>query len=175
MFIEDKARYGDILQHRKIKGDILGDIIDFFTLRKGYAHTAMYVGNGYKVEAHAGEVFKKVKIHSSEYENIDIFRYHKNISGVLKSNIANEVKKLMGKEYDFIGLVGTLRSTLGNLLNWAWLRDSKPAANDLGKYFCSEAIATIYSRSGIDICPEVSDYATTPNDLSRSSVLVKIS
>ena len=86
------------------------------------------------------------------------------------------VESKYGIEYNTLGLLGTLRSSVGSLLNWKWLRQSKPIAREEGKQFCSEIISNIYNEAlSVDIVPEVSDYITTPNDITRSKALERIS
>jgi len=176
VYDKDKVEIGDILQHKiKGKGDWLGLIINFFTLGGNYAHTAMYIGNGLKAEAHMGAKFGQVKIKEEEYKYIDIFRLKRKLTGEDKTSLTREAKKLYGTDYDTFGLGGTVYSGLGKFLNWKWLRQINPISNDKRKLFCSEAISKIYLDSIIvDICPEVGEEVTTPNDIGRSKILKRI-
>ena len=176
MYDKSKVEIGDILQHKtRGKGDWLGLIINFFTLGGNYAHTAMYIGNGLKVEAHMGAKFGQVKIEDKEYKYIDIFRINRNLDGDGKTSLTMEAKKLYGVDYDTFGLGGTVYSGLGKFLNWSWLRQVNPVSNDKKKLFCSEAISKIYLDSiKIDICPQVGEEVTTPNDIGRSNMLYKV-
>jgi len=176
MIAANKLEVGDILQYKvRGKNDFLGHFINFMTLGGNYSHTAMYIGRGKKVEAHAKELFGATPLLKEDYPYIDIYRTKKRLSRYKKEWLLEEAKNLYGREYDELGLIGTIRSGLGSLLNWDWLRQSRPFFNDLSKYYCSEAIAEIYQKGvKIDIVPKVSGYVTTPNDISRSEVLYKV-
>ncbi len=167
---------GDILQHKVKKNDWLGGIINFFTLGGGYVHTAIFVGKGMKAEAHMGRVFNVEKILPSDVEIIDVYRLVGGLDMEEKEKLIKCVESKYGRDYNSLGLLGSLRSSVGSLLKWGWLRKSKPIAREEGKYFCSEMVSVIYNEAlGIDIVPEASDYVTTPNDITRSKVLERIS
>jgi uncharacterized protein YycO len=176
MFKLLKAEIGDILQHKVMPNDFWGKVIDFFTLGGGYSHTAIYVGDNVKAEAREKGVFGVHSITLEETQMIDVFRIKGGLDNVQKKLIQKKVMELYGTKYDYLGLIGTLRSTIGSLLNWKWLRQSIPVFNDEHKYFCSEIASRVYVDAlDIDIVPEVSCYATTPNDITRSEVLERIS
>ena len=167
---------GDILQHKTKKGDWIGGIINFFSMGGGYVHTAIFIGKGMKAEAHMGRVFNVEKILPSDVEKIDVFRLVGGLDLEQKEKLINCVNSKYGIEYNALGLLGTLRSSVGSLLKWDWLRKSKPLARENNKSFCSEMVSLIYNEAlGIDIVPETSDYVTTPNDITRSKVLERIS
>ena len=177
MISVNKLEVGDILQYKvRGKNDFLGHFINFMTLGNNYAHTAMYIGRGKKVEAHANSLFGATALSKDDYQYVDIYRTKNRLSRYKKQWLIEEAEKLYGREYDVLGLIGTIRSSLGSLLNWKWLRQSRPIFNDHSKYYCSEAIAEIYLKGvNLDIVPKVSGYVTTPNDISRSKVLYKVS
>lgn len=176
MFNLMKAEVGDILQHRVMPNDFWGKVIDFFTLGGGYSHTAIYVGDNVKAEAREKGVFGVQQIRLEEIQQINIYRVKGGLTNTQKAKIQKKVMELYGTKYDYIGLLGTLRSTIGSMLKWNWLRQSRPAFNDELKYFCSEIASKIYIDAiEVDIVPEVSCYATTPNDITRSNVLERIS
>jgi len=172
MYKNHIVEIGDILQHRPKKGDWLGAITNFVTLNGGYVHTAIYIGKGLKAEAHAGRKFNVIKILPDEVEIIDVYRVLGGLDMEQKEKLMKCVESKYGVEYNTLGLLGSLRSSVGSLLNWKWLRQSKPIAREEGKQFCSEIISNIYNEAlSIDIVPDVSDYVTTPNDITRSKAL----
>lgn len=176
MFKLQDAQVGDILQHKVMPNDFWGKVIDFFTLGGGYSHTAIYVGDNIKAEAREKGLFGVHRITLEEVQIIDVFRIKGGLTNTQKTSIQKTVMSLYGTKYDYLGLLPTLRSTIGSLFNWKWLRQSTPALNDQKKYFCSEIASKIYTDAlGIDIVPEVSEYLTTPNDISRSNALERIS
>jgi uncharacterized protein YycO len=165
---------GDILQYKIAKNDYWGKVIDWFTLGGGYSHTAMSVGAGMKAESRAKGVFGTYSIGDASI--VDVYRLKGGLNEKQVKQILIKVELYNGCKYDYAGLVGTIRSTLGKLLNAKWLRQKRPYLNDEKKYFCSEIVSKIYEDAiGIDIVPEVSTYTTTPNDVGRSSVLERIS
>lgn len=176
MFNLMKAEVGDILQHKVMPNDFWGKVIDFFTLGGGYSHTAIYVGDNVKAEAREKGLFGVQQIKLEEIQQINIYRVKGGLTNTQKAKIQKKVMELYGTKYDYIGLLGTLRSTVGSMLKWNWLRQSRPTLNDEDKYFCSEIASKVYIDAiGIDIVPDVSCYATTPNDITRSEALERIS
>ena len=186
MYNPKKVRIGDVLQHKVISDDdILGKIIIAFEdtdptdkIIDEYAHSAIYIGNGYKAEAHQGTVFKPVKITKEEWAKIDIWRLKKPLSRSMKNDLLKATESLYGKLYDDIGLIGTLNSFIGKVFKLPWLRQCNPVLNNKDKFFCSEAINRIFAiasklwASGIvDLAPQVSEGATNPADLSRGGLL----
>ena len=158
MFRPLSIEVGDILQHKTKKGDFIGGIINFFSMGGGYVHTAIFVGHGMKAEAHMGRVFNVEKILPSDVEKIDVYRLVGGLDLEEKELLVKCVESKYGLEYNTLGLLGTLRSSIGSLLKWDWLRKSKPVAREDGKYFCSEMISVIYNEAlGIDIVPETSE------------------
>ena len=176
MFDKNKIEIGDVLQHKiRDNKDWLGKIIIFFSLsKKNYTHTAIYIGGGYKAEAHMKFPFRKVKIQENEFKLIDIYRTKKRINKDQKKQLMEATKKLYGKGYDSLGLAGTVRSSLGKIFNFDWFRNSKPIITNDDRFFCSEEVSNIYSAIDIDICPKVHESATTPADIGESEVLKKI-
>jgi len=175
MFNLFKAQVGDILQYKVMPDDFWGKIIDFLTLGGGYSHTAIYLGSNEKAEAREKGLFGTHKI-TEDIQMIDVYRVKGGLTSKQKALIQEKVKQLYGTKYDYLGLISTLRSTIGLLLNWKWLRQSLPVFNDYKKWYCSEIASHIYLKAiGIDIVPDVSCYITTPNDIARSKVLERIS
>jgi uncharacterized protein YycO len=176
MFKLNEAQIGDILQHKVMPNDFWGKIIDWVTLGGGYSHTAIYVGNNVKAEAREKGLFGVKRITLDEVQQINVYRVKGGLNEVQKRKILNTVKKMYGTKYDYIGLLGTIRSSTGMLLNWKWLMQSRPIFNDELKYFCSEIASKIYiSAIDLDIAPDYSCYLTTPNVLGRSKKIERIS
>jgi len=177
MFDKSKIKIGDAMQFKiRGKNDWLGRFIGFFSHNGKYAHSAIYVGWGFKAEAHAGKVFSKVKIDPKEYKYIDIWRLDRDLLTEHRDMLRKSAGKIYGKSYDNIGLVGTVRSYFGKLFNWTWLSNSDPILNDNDKFFCSEAVGWIYTDAlGVDLAPKVHEEATQPSDLNRGGLLRKVS
>lgn len=188
---------GDILQHReRVRDDFIGGFINFFTLgnrknKDGHCHTARYLGfwdgKHWKAEAHFGAKYGPVAIKPKEWEIIDIYRLYAFKDGLTPEQEAiymRVTKRFYGRKYDTLGLVGTLRSTVGKLLGWSGLRKSNPWLNNAKDLFCSEAEATITTEmchepdwiwEMVDVAPKVIDQATTPNDITRSASVFLVS
>jgi len=192
-FKQEKIQFFDILQYKEGKDDWLGAFINFFTMSSKnhkYVHTAVFLGThkgfNYKAEAHSSKTFGRVKLLKADHPNIDVFRLKALKGGVnpkQREILLEEVVKYYGKEYDFIGLVGTQRSTLGKFFRWGGLRGSKPILNNDGKVFCSEAIAEICTNASkrkdwiwgkLDIAPKVHDMATSPQSIGHSKSVYKV-
>lgn len=175
MFNIELVQIGDILQHKPV--GFLGAVIKFFTFatkNNNYAHTAMYVGNGMKVEAHSGKKFGPVVIQPDEFDRIDIYRVRGGLTAAQKKSLVDAAKKKYGLEYDGIGLIGTLRSSIGVVTGWGWIRNTKPIMNDESKLFCSEAIGDIYFEGlHIDLDPSTNSFVTNPNDITRDLWLLE--
>ena len=176
MFKLNEAQIGDILQHKVMPNDFWGKVIDWFTLGGGYSHTAIYVGDNVKAEAREKGLFGVKVISIEEVEQINIYRVKGGLNELQKRKILQTTMDMYGAKYDYLGLIPAVLSAVGYLLKWDWLRQRRPILNDENKYFCSEIASKIYIDAiGIDIVPEVICYITTPNDISRSNVLERIS
>ena len=167
---------GDIMQFRIAKNDFWGKVIDFFTLGGGYSHTAMFVGVGMKAEARAGGLFGMYPISKDDFKMIDVYRVKGGLNAQQVDSLLEKVRLYNGREYDYVGLIPTVMSAIGKMLNLKWLRQRRPYLNDEKKYFCSEIVAKIYMEAiDFDIAPHVGAYVTTPNDVGRSEALERTS
>jgi len=171
-----KLNIGDLFQYKIKKDDWWGKVIDFFSLGGGYSHTAMFVGVGMKAEARAGGVFGMYPISKDDPNMVDVYRIKGGLNEQQVAGLLEKVRLYNGREYDYVGLVGAVRSAIGKLLNANWIRQKRPYLNDDKKYFCSEIVAKIYMEAiDFDIAPHVGGYVTTPNDVGRSEALERIS
>ena len=130
MLILYKLQVGDILQFKIKKNDLWGKVIDFFTLGGGYSHTAMFVGVGMKAEARAGGLFGMYPISEDCPDRIDVYRSKGGLNGQQVASLLTKVRLYNGREYDYIGLIPTVRSAIGKMLNLKWLRQRRPYLND---------------------------------------------
>ena len=176
-----KAQIGDIIQYKVQPWDIIGHIVNIFTLNRGYTHSAIYTGNGMKAEIKPGSQFKKIVIPKSEYKKIDVYRLKVPLSESEQKDILKAVDNLEGVGYDYLGLIATLRSTIGALFNWKKFRNFKPIFGIRNRFFCTEIVNRIYhdasanwKRGRVDLVPSVHEQATNPNDISRSRLLCKV-
>jgi len=192
MFDINKVEIGDILQHKiKGKNDYLGIFISWFSLSKKdkYAHSAGYIGKGKKAEAHMGHKFGEMSIDPKEYKWIDIWRIKGGMNPKQYGIFLRVTKRYYGRNYDPIGLIGTIRSTLGKLFSFKWLSNSDPIFNNPKDFFCSEIMNRIYEDmvkepdwvwgkikfKNLDLAPDIHEEATQPTDLNQGGKLYKVS
>lgn len=87
-----------------------------------------------------------------------------------RAKAVQEMRSLAGQRYGWRSLWRLcLRRLPGVRLVWPVSRDD---AENGSLPFCSQAVSRAWRRAGIDLVPNLSDAATEPSDLARSSALV---
>lgn len=173
MFDKNKIEIGDCLLYRYKPGDIIGHIIDFFTIGKRYIHASCYIGNNQVIEAHLKTGVAIHTLTEEEKKLIDIYRLPNKLNQHQKIYLVSYLKTKIGSDYDLKAFPSAfIRSTLlSRLTNLGMF---KPLFNNPKKYFCSELYATsIFDCFGIKLHPKIHPMSMTPSDLSRPKCILK--
>ncbi|MCB1745688.1 MAG: hypothetical protein H6977_14715 [Gammaproteobacteria bacterium] len=151
-----------------------------------YSHAALYVGDGYIVEAIGiGVVRQSLERAMSDDVLVAVYR-RINMSAAQAGQVVRYVKRQVGKDYDAAGAIGAgVTSPRGfiisvfagsliplagpTLVGSALSADVMNRLNPEKKFFCSELVALAFEHAGV---PLVSGGASaTPADLSSAHVL----
>ena len=149
-------KLGDIILFRK-KG-FISKIIAFLT--KGpFTHAAIIIpyndGDNYVIESDWGGVqinSLKKKYFRREY----VILRHKDINSYFASRIVGFSTNLLGKKYDYAGIIGIARNILFGKYN---------TLDDKNRYWCSELVADAYRSAGLKLDVKEGTHLVSPNDL----------
>jgi uncharacterized protein YycO len=150
----NKLYLGDIILTEPKSFNLVGKIIQEVTGSK-YSHAAMYIGNDNIIEAIAkGVVINNI----NKYKKYDVFRAEQ-ATPYQRYYAVEYAKSNLFKKYDFLGILGILKSTIAKKEVNKW--DVKE------RLWCSELIADSYIHAGVDIGICDNTYLVSPGDLSQ--------
>lgn len=114
-----------------------------------------------------GVIATPISYNLTKYEGgIDYFRPSFDIEPDTRTAMAQFSQAQLGKEYDTGQLLKFgLKLMLGSKLS------SSDRAQKAGQYFCSQYVADIYARHGLDLALGLSDDYTSPDRLAESEKL----
>lgn len=114
-----------------------------------------------------GVLARPISYNLNHYEgDINYYRPTETLSAETRKNMALFAQEQLGKEYATKRLVGFFFKLLFNRPLES--QDKKEAA---GRYFCSEYVADIYSKNGLDLDIERGTAYTSPDRLANSKGL----
>jgi hypothetical protein len=162
--LQNNLQPGDVLLFRPT--GFWGRLVAFAT-GSDYCHAAMYVGDGKVAEMREWIGGRTLPLEAHAGEAIDVFR----INFPIIAYTAMEVMiVLLDEPYSFRhGVAAFLYRRIPK-----WFRKRFRFECDHHGYHCSQAIATAYRLSGLNLCPKLPDWATTPGDLAKSKRLQRI-
>jgi hypothetical protein len=166
----------DILLFRKRTW--IGKLISYFS-GSDYCHAAMVDWNtSYLIEI-APIGFRRLRL-ITDYDNepIDVYRYQSRTPDIFPRDpcfamdVTDNMSQIAGRyAYSYFDLLRVgLRCITPDSFLWLW--GSKEPTT---RFHCSGAISAAFRMAGVDLCPNVSDWQTTPGHLAASESLHKVS
>jgi hypothetical protein len=157
--LQNDLHPGDVLLFRP--SGWIGKIVAFCTKSK-YCHAAMYIGEGNVAEMREFRGGRILPLSEYAGESIDVFRADAPV--VVKIDAVLTMQALLSERYSFWHCVEAF--LLRRLPKFVRKKEC-----DHHGYHCSQAVSKAYRSAGLDLCPGVADWATTPGDLAVSKRL----
>lgn len=152
---------GDVLL---VKGKgLVSFLVKLFT-RSKYSHVALAVSNNRVIEI---DWKYRLQIRSIEHEEYDVYRLNRGLTNEETFIILSYVYSLIGSKYDFSKIFSLVFEIL-------FSRRGKRIFDNPNKFICSDIIDSAYQKIGVDLVPHYADQDTTPDDLSKSKMLVMV-
>ena len=143
-----------------------------------YSHVAVVVDPAINlgIESNVGhqEGVRALDLRKLDDSEVDVFRVKPGQS-VNTTRTVSFLVDCLGGGFDWIGVIWLGILKIIGLLTFGGLAFAYHAFQKRKDYFCSELCYAAFNSGGLDIVPEVGEAETTsPGDISRSLILVKI-
>lgn len=174
---------GDILLYKPNDFDIIGWIIQFFSKKHRYCHSAIAVNTHQIIESDFNRGV--IKSYLNKEKKFDIYRLNKSVLGTVNDMDNGYSKHLMVENANKIYLKQMrygLKIGIGQFINEVIddlipsFRNMPPIIYDENEMNCSQLIATIFMATfGYGLIPGVHSLNIKPDDIQDSPYLTKYS
>jgi hypothetical protein len=166
--VREQIRNADVLLFRNTS---LKSKIICWLLKKHYTHTAIAAWWNQRLMVIESVEKKGVRTlplsEAIRKYHGDIDLYKPALSDKKRQEIVDDASSFLGLDY---GLWAAIKLGIALLLKERRLNVEEVRET----LICSEAVSKFFRRNGCDLCPEISDGNTHPDDISQSDKLVRI-